>query len=185
VDFTNTIIIMTSNMGSDVISNKMDEVEGHLSDAQQQELEETVLKMLRKQLKPEFLNRIDDVVMFQSLSREHIREIVEIQFQRVQRIAEKSHHLTLTLSDEAKDWLADRGYDPAFGARPLKRVMKRHVSNGLSEALLEGFVDDGDQVRIELASDESGLTFERVMPGADDAAGAAEAGGDGAATVDA
>ena len=89
------------------------------------------------------------------------------------------------MSDEAKDWLADRGYDPAFGARPLKRVMKRHVSNGLSEALLEGFVDDGDQVRIELASDESGLTFERVLPGADDAAGAAEAGGDGAATVDA
>ena len=185
VDFTNTIIIMTSNMGSDVISNKMDEVEGHLSDAQQQELEETVLKMLRKQLKPEFLNRIDDVVMFQSLSRDNIREIVEIQFRRVQRIAEKSHGLTLTLSDEAKDWLADRGYDPAFGARPLKRVMKRHVSNGLSEALLEGFVDDGDQVRIELASDESGLTFERVMPGAEDAAGAAEAGGDGAATVDA
>jgi len=185
VDFTNTIIIMTSNMGSEVISDKMDQVKGHLSDAQQQELEETVLKMLRKRLKPEFLNRIDDVVMFRSLSREHIRQIVDIQFRRVQRIAEKSHRLTLTLSDDAKDWLADRGYDPAFGARPLKRVMKRHVSNGLSEALLEGFVDDGDTVRIELSSDESGLTFERVLPGTDGAADAAGAGGDGAATVDA
>jgi ATP-dependent Clp protease ATP-binding subunit ClpB len=146
--------------------------------------------MLRKRLKPEFLNRIDDVVMFRSLSREHIREIVDIQFRRVQRIAAKSHDLTLELSDAAKDWLADRGYDPAFGARPLKRVMKRHVSNGLSEALLEGFVEDGDTVRIELAdqpdtSGKSGLTFERVMSGAEEAAESAEAGGDGAATVDA
>ncbi len=183
VDFTNTIIIMTSNMGSDVISEKMDEVDGHLTEAQQQQLEEIVLKMLRKQLKPEFLNRIDDVVMFRSLSREHIREIVDIQLRRIQRVAEKSHGLSLELSDDAKDWLADHGYDPAFGARPLKRVMKRHVSNGLSEALLEGFIDDGDTVRIELADDESGLTFERVMP---EATGSApDASGDGAATVEA
>jgi len=167
VDFTNTIIIMTSNMGSDVISDKMDEVEGHLSDAQQQALEEEVLKMLRKRMKPEFLNRIDDVVMFRSLSREHIREIVDIQLRRIQRIADKNHDLTLTLADDAKDWLAERGYDPAFGARPLKRMMQRHVANGLSEAMLEGAVDDGDHVRIELAdqpdaSGKTGLTFESV-----------------------
>jgi ATP-dependent Clp protease ATP-binding subunit ClpB len=186
VDFTNTIIIMTSNMGSEVISERMDEVDGHLSDAEQQELEEEVLKMLRKRVKPEFLNRIDDVVMFRSLSREHIREIVDIQLRRIQRIAEKNHDLTLDLSGDAKDWLAERGYDPAFGARPLKRMMKRHVANGISEALLDGTVQDGDHVRIELNEDESGLTFATETPaGAEAAAESAEAGGDGAATVDA
>ena len=181
VDFTNTIIIMTSNMGSDAISERMDEVDGHLTETQQQELEEEVLKMLRRQVKPEFLNRIDDIVMFRSLSREHIREIVEIQFQRVQRLAAKNHDLTLALSDDAKDWLADRGYDPAFGARPLKRVMKRHVSNGLSQALLDGTIADGDHVRIERADEEEGLTFESVESAAADV----EVSGDGAATVDA
>jgi ATP-dependent Clp protease ATP-binding subunit ClpB len=178
VDFTNTIIIMTSNMGSDVISERMDEVDGHLSDAQQQELEAEVLKMLRRQVKPEFLNRIDDIVMFRSLSRAHIREIVEIQFGRVQRLAGKNHDLTLTLSDDAKDWLADRGYDPAFGARPLKRVMKRHVANGLSQALLDGTIEDGDTVRIELAEDEEGMTFETVST-----APASDASTNGMATV--
>ena len=118
--------------------------------------------MLRRQVKPEFLNRIDDIVMFRSLSREHIREIVEIQFRRVQRLGAKNHDLTLTLSDDAKDWLAERGYDPAFGARPLKRVMKRHVVNGLSQALLDGTIEDGDTVRIDLAEDGKGLTFETV-----------------------
>jgi ATP-dependent Clp protease ATP-binding subunit ClpB len=181
VDFTNTIIIMTSNMGSEVISERMDEVEGHLSEAEQQELEEKVLKMLRKRMKPEFLNRIDDVVMFRSLSREHIREIVDIQLRRIQRIADKNHDLSLALSDDAKDWLADRGYDPAFGARPLKRMMQRHVANGLSEALLEGTIDDGDHVRIELNEEERGLTFEAETP--TDAG--PEVGGDGAATVQA
>ncbi|MCS3630049.1 ATP-dependent Clp protease ATP-binding subunit ClpB [Salinibacter ruber] len=187
VDFTNTIIIMTSNMGSDVISERMDEVEGgYLSEREHQELEEEVLKMLRRQVKPEFLNRIDDIVMFRSLSREHIREIVEIQFGRVQQIADKNHDLSLELSDDAKDWLADRGYDPAFGARPLKRVMKRHVSNGLSQALLDGTIADGDHVRIERADEEEGLTFEAVAPaGAEQAADAAATGGDGAAAVDA
>jgi ATP-dependent Clp protease ATP-binding subunit ClpB len=173
-------------MGSDVISNRMDEVEGHLSEAEQQELEEEVLKMLRQRVKPEFLNRIDDIVMFRSLSREHIREIVDIQLRRIQRLADKNHDLTLALSDDAKDWLADRGYDPAFGARPLKRMMKRHVANGLSEALLEGTIEDGDHVRIALSDDESGLTFESEAPtGTEEAADVAETGGDGAATVDA
>ena len=181
VDFTNTIIIMTSNMGSDVISNRMDEVDGHLSEAEQQELEEEVLRMLRQRVKPEFLNRIDDIVMFRSLSRDNIREIVDIQLRRIQRVAAKNHDLTLSLSDDAKDWLADRGYDPAFGARPLKRMMQRHVANGLSEALLEGTIQDGDRVRIDLAEDGEGLRFEGQTPAVD----AAGPGGDGAATVDA
>jgi len=185
VDFTNTIIIMTSNMGSDIITERMDQVDGgYLSDREQQELEEELLKMLRKRLRPEFLNRIDEVVTFRSLSREHIRQIVELQFERIERLAAKNHDLTMTLSDDAKDWIADRGYDPAFGARPLKRVMQRQVSNELSKELLDGRIEDGDTVRIELAEDGSGLTFETVTPaGTESTADAAETGGDGAATV--
>ncbi|WP_022835407.1 ATP-dependent chaperone ClpB [Salisaeta longa] len=166
VDFTNTIIIMTSNMGSEVISERMELAsdDGHLSDAEQQKLEEEVLALLKKRLRPEFLNRIDDIVMFRSLGREEIREIVEIQFNRIAKIAAKSHDLTLTLTDEAKDWLAERGYDPAFGARPLKRVMQRQVSNPLAEELLSGWIADGDTVRIAYDASADGLTFETVKP---------------------
>ena len=163
VDFTNTIIIMTSNLGSEVISERMDRADdGFLSDAEQQALEEQVMQLLKRKLRPEFLNRIDDIVMFRSLGRAEIRQIVELQFDRIGRIAAKNHHLTLELSDAAKDWLADRGYDPAFGARPLKRVIQRQVANPLAEELLSGWISDGDTVRIDLADDETGLAFETV-----------------------
>jgi ATP-dependent Clp protease ATP-binding subunit ClpB len=186
VDFTNTIIIMTSNMGSEIISERMAGTEdGHLSDAEQQKLEEEIMSLMKKRLRPEFLNRIDDIVMFRSLGRGEIREIVEIQFHRIARIAQRNHDLTLELSDAAKDWLAERGYDPAFGARPLKRVMQRNVSNALAEELLGGFITDGDTVRIDLAPDESGLTFETVKASTVDAAGAAGPSGDGAPPVEA
>ena len=181
VDFTNTIIIMTSNMGSEIIAERMDEVDGgYLSDRERQELEEELLKMLRKRLRPEFLNRIDEVVTFRSLSRTHIREIVEIQFRRIARLAAKNHDLDLDLTDAAKDWLADRGYDPAFGARPLKRVMQRQVANALSKELLNDRVHDGDPVRIDLADDENGLTFETPSAARPDAVS-----GDGAPAVEA
>jgi len=181
VDFTNTIIIMTSNMGSEVITEKMDSVDGgYLSDLERQELEDHLLKMLRQRLRPEFLNRIDEVVTFRSLSRTHIRQIVELQFDRIAGIASKSHNLTLQLSDAAKDWLADRGFDPAFGARPLKRVMQRQVSNQLSKELLDGSVEDGDTVRIDLAKANDHLTFEAIRAATEEAAETAEPGGDGA-----
>jgi ATP-dependent Clp protease ATP-binding subunit ClpB len=163
VDFTNTIIIMTSNLGSEVIRERMELADdGFLSDEQQQKLEGEIMQLLKRQLRPEFLNRIDEIVMFRALGRAEIRGIVEIQFQRLARIAAKNHHLTLALADEAMDWLAERGYDPAFGARPLKRTMQRHLANPLAEELLGGWIQDGDTVRIALAPDASGLTFEAV-----------------------
>jgi ATP-dependent Clp protease ATP-binding subunit ClpB len=186
VDFTNTIIIMTSNMGSDIIAQEMETVEGgFLSDMERQELEEKLLRMLRQRLRPEFLNRIDEVVTFRSLSREHIREIVEIQFNRIQRIARRSHGLELELTDAAKDWLAERGFDPAFGARPLKRVMQRNVSNALAEEVLGGWIEDGDTVRIDLADDESGLTFETMKASEADITEPAGPSGDGAPPIEA
>ncbi len=161
VDFTNTIIIMTSNLGSEVIRERMEvAADGFLSDEQQQKLEGEIMQLLKRQLRPEFLNRIDEIVMFRALGREQIRGIVEIQFQHLARIAAKNHHLTLALTGEAMDWLAERGYDPAFGARPLKRTLQRHLANPLAEELLAGWIQDGDTVRIALAADGSGLTFE-------------------------
>ncbi|MEZ4702846.1 MAG: ATP-dependent chaperone ClpB [Rhodothermales bacterium] len=159
-DFKNTIIIMTSNLGSEVIQERIDALDGELTPAAEDRLQEDLMGLLKKRLRPEFLNRIDEVVMFHPLQKEHIRKIVEIQFARIQRIAARSHNITLELTEPAMDWLAAGGFDPVFGARPLKRVLQRQVENKLAEELLSGFVQEGDLVQIDLAPDKSGLTFE-------------------------
>ncbi len=158
-DFRNTIIIMTSNMGSDVIQDRIESL-GELDPEAYEKLKDEIFTLLKQNLRPEFLNRVDEIVMFRPLSRDHIRRIVEIQFQRIQEIAMRNHHISLELSDAAKDWLAVRGYDPTFGARPLKRVLQQQITNKLAEELLSGFISDEDRVFIDLAPDESGLTFE-------------------------
>ncbi len=160
-DFRNTIIIMTSNMGSDVIQDRI-EAMGELTVPAYEKLTDEILGLLKQNLRPEFLNRIDETVMFRPLAREHIRGIVEIQFRRIQQIAMRNHHLSLDLTDGAKDWLAERGYDPTFGARPLKRVLQQEITNKLAEEVLSGFISDGDRVLIELAPDRSGLMFEII-----------------------
>ena len=161
-DFKNTIIIMTSNLGSEIIQERMDALDGELTTSAEQVLGEEVMGLLKKKLRPEFLNRIDEVVMFKPLGRAEIRQIVDVQFARIQVIAEKSHNVTLTLTDNAKDWLADKGFDPVFGARPLKRVLQREIENKLAEELLSGWIQDGDSVRIDLAADRSGVTLEQL-----------------------
>lgn len=161
-DFKNTIIIMTSNLGSELIQDRMDAMDGELSDAAEQKLNDDLMSLLKKKLRPEFLNRIDEVVMFHPLGRKEIRNIVEVQFERVVNIAMKSHNIMLELTDQAKDWIADRGFDPVFGARPLKRVLQREVENKLAEQLLSNWIQNGDTVRIDLSPDGSGLTFEQV-----------------------
>ncbi|HMB91997.1 MAG TPA: ATP-dependent chaperone ClpB [Rhodothermales bacterium] len=161
-DFKNTIIIMTSNLGSEVIQQRMDAFDGTLPEGAEDQLQEELLGLLKKRMRPEFLNRIDEIVLFHPLGREEIRQIVEIQFQRVQALATQSHDITLDLTAEAMDWLAERGFDPVFGARPLKRVLQRQITNKLAEELLSGWVQDGETIRIDLADDESGLVFETV-----------------------
>ena len=161
-DFKNTIIIMTSNLGSEVIQERMDALDGVLSDTAERTLSDDVMGLLKKKLRPEFLNRIDEVVMFKPLGRPEIRQIVDVQFARIQNIAEKSHNVTLDLTDEAKDWLADKGFDPVFGARPLKRVLQKEIENKLAEELLSGWIQDGDTVKIGLADDQSGVTLEQI-----------------------
>ena len=161
-DFTNTIVIMTSNLGSEIIQQRMDALDGEMTEQAEEYLRAELMGLLKTRLRPEFLNRVDEIVVFRPLGRDEIREIVEIQFRLIERVAEKNHNLTLVLTDEAKDWLAARGFDPVFGARPLKRVLQRQIANKLAEEILSGWIEDGETVRIDLADDGSGLTFETV-----------------------
>ena len=135
VDFKNTIIIMTSNIGSHQIHKKIDETGGDLSNEEYDELQDSLYEQLKQTIRPEFLNRIDDVIVFHPLSQKDLRRIVDIQLKRVHRMLERNE-VKVTISDTVKDWLAGRGYDPAFGARPLKRVIQTQIVNRLSTILL-------------------------------------------------
>ncbi len=161
-DFKNTIIIMTSNLGSELLRKRIEALEGDVSAKIEHKLQAELLALLKQKLRPEFLNRIDETVLFHPLGRDEIRQIVEIQFARIQALAARSHDVTLALTETAMDWLADRGFDPAFGARPLKRVLQREITNKLAEEVLSGWITDGQTVRIDLADGASGLTFETI-----------------------
>ncbi len=162
VDFKNTIIIMTSNLGSELILQRMEAAGGALEDTDADRLKEELMNLLKSRMRPEFLNRIDEIVVFRPLTREQIRQIVEIQFEHIRALAAHSHRIHLELTDAAKDWLAERGFDPVFGARPLKRVLQREVTNKLAQEVLSGWIQDGETVRIDLAPDGEGLVFEHV-----------------------
>ena len=144
VDFKNTIIIMTSNVGSQWIQE--------LGSSRREEMENRVTEALRAQFKPEFLNRVDETIIFQNLAPEEIVKIVDIQIQRLaRRLAD--NHIELILSDSAKQFIADKGYDPIYGARPLKRVIQQYIENPLSMELLSGAISEGSRVRAEVRGD--------------------------------
>ena len=151
VDFTNTVIIMTSNAGSEYIQE--------YGQSDPEKAEELVEDTLRGTFKPEFLNRIDDIILFQSLTREDMDEIVEIQLRRLHQLLE-DRGFSITLDEEAKTFLADRGYDPVFGARPLKRVIQSEVQNELAKALLAGRFSPGSTIKVGVAEDEERLSFD-------------------------
>ena len=168
VDFSNTLVIMTSNIGSDVIAQRLAAAEaggGTMSDGDMERLTAELTALLRQRLRPEFLNRIDETVVFRPLGRAEIRRIVAIQFEAVRAMAAKAHGLALVLTDAAADALAREGFDAAFGARPLKRVLQRQVSNRLAELILAGFAADGDTVFIDAAPGGTGVTLETVHAG--------------------
>lgn len=155
VNFKNTIIIMTSNIGSDVIldwGKRRGEI-GFVGATQEtgtdgQDIEKRVLEMLRDHFRPEFLNRIDDVVMFQTLQKEQLTHIVELQLQKVaERLHEKK--ITVGFTDKAKALVADKGYDPSYGARPLKRAIQDLVLNQLALKIVEGTIQEGDHVTVD------------------------------------
>jgi len=149
VDFTNTLVVMTSNLGSETIARRLDA--GPVTEAELDALKDELLQQLRQRLRPEFLNRIDEVVVFRPLDRDGIRQIVRLQFEATRRMAARSHGIEMALTDAGADALAAEGYDPAFGARPLKRVLQRRVANRLAELILAGLVSAGETITVDAA----------------------------------
>src|SRR2546422_34589 len=153
VDFRNAVLIMTSNVGSQYL------LEAGAVGFEQAETK--VLELLRQTFKPEFLNRVDDVIMFRPLSHEDIAKIVDIQMRRVEQLVGE-RKLSLDVTSAAKQLLVAEGYDPAYGARPLKRAIQRLLQNPLALAVLEGKYGEGDRVRVDRAKDGTHLAFERI-----------------------
>ena len=152
VDFRNTIIVMTSNIGSDYILNLAED------DANYNQMQKQVMEAMRTHFRPEFLNRIDDLIIFHTLSREELREIVIIQLQRIEQLLAEQK-ITLELSRAAQDYLVKVGYDPVYGARPLKRAMQRELENPIATKILENTFAAGDTITIDCVNNE--LTFHK------------------------
>jgi len=145
----NTIVIMTSNLGSHLIQEKLSSVTEENREELMGDLRVSLFEMLRQTVRPEFLNRIDEIILFKPLIEIEIRQIVELQLKQVQRMASEKN-ITLEFSPEIASWLGSVGYDPAFGARPLKRVIQKYVVNPLSEKILSGDIGEGDSVEVGL-----------------------------------
>jgi ATP-dependent Clp protease ATP-binding subunit ClpB len=153
VDFRNAVLIMTSNVGSQ-----------YLLEAESvgwEQAETKVMELLRQSFKPEFLNRVDDMIIFRPLSREDVAKIVDIQIKRVQALL-RERKLTIEITPAAKQLIVAEGYDPVYGARPLKRAIQRLLQNPLAMAVLEGTYADGDRIKVDRAKDGNSVTFERV-----------------------
>jgi ATP-dependent Clp protease ATP-binding subunit ClpB len=148
VDFRNTVIIMTSNIGSQLIVD----AGAQANDEAWSRVEQRVRDELRNFFRPEFLNRVDDIIVFRPLSREDLVHIVDIQLERLERLL-ADRHLHLEVTPEAKELLAVQGYDPVYGARPLKRVIQRELQNPIALEVLEGNFRDGDTIMVERAGD--------------------------------
>ena len=161
VNFKNSIIIMTSNLGSHIIQERFDMAQRDSNDEVTaetiEETKEEVFGLLKQTLRPEFLNRIDETVLFQPLSRKEIGKIVKFQLQGFNKMLEK-RGIILTATEDAITYLMNKGYDPTFGARPLKRVLQNEVLNKLSKEVLAGKVNDGDRITLDYF-EETGLVF--------------------------
>jgi ATP-dependent Clp protease ATP-binding subunit ClpB len=157
VDFKNTVIVMTSNIGSQQIQDLTNRK------AEEWEIEATVRDLLKATFRPEFLNRIDETIVFHPLSREHLAKIVDVQLEYLrQRLATRNIHLELT--DEARKLLAEEGYDPHYGARPLKRVIQQRLENTLASKILKGDFTDGDTIKIATDKAHQNFTFDHGRP---------------------
>jgi ATP-dependent Clp protease ATP-binding subunit ClpB len=154
VDFKNTVVIMTSNVGSQLILAYRggDDPESY------EQMKSEVLDVLRRQFRPEFLNRVDEIVVFHSLSREHLKQIVEIQLERLRARLEE-RHITLELTEKAREHMAAVGYDPSYGARPLKRAIQKELETPLGRLLLKGDIKDGQTVTVDYDRASGGLKF--------------------------
>jgi len=153
VDFRNTLIIMTSNLGAEFLVDLKEEDDVELVEAQ-------VMKTVRGHFRPEFLNRVDEVILFHRLKRAQMAGIVKIQVKRLQKLLDEKQ-LTLDLSDSAIEWIANKGYDPAYGARPLKRVIQKHVQDPLAEKILAGEIKDGETILVDVSDGDLSFASEQ------------------------
>ena len=160
VNFKNTIIIMTSNLGSHLIQEKLQDLDESQVENIMGDLRYRLTDLLRKTIRPEFLNRVDENVLFKPLTKNEIRKIVEIQVRQVQKLL-KDKEIILDVDDEAKDWLAKLGYDVTYGARPLKRTIQKYLTNPLSQELLMGNFNDGDTIKVSVGHSGK-LTFHKA-----------------------
>jgi ATP-dependent Clp protease ATP-binding subunit ClpB len=156
VDFRNTLIVMTSNLGAEYLANL-----GEHEDVDK--VRDQVMQVVRSHFRPEFLNRLDDIILFHRLKRAEMGAIVDIQLKRLQKLLDE-RKIELDLDESARTWLADKGYDPVYGARPLKRVIQREVQDPLADKLLAGEIPDGARVRITGGTDKL-LFLPRVAGG--------------------
>ena len=161
VNFKNTIVIMTSNLGSQLIQERMAQVQ---SDEDWEnfagDLRSQLNQLLRQTIRPEFLNRVDEVILFKPLTRSDIKKVVDIQLKRLDAMLAKKE-MTIVVTDDAKDWIARLGYDPSFGARPLKRTIQKHIIDILSSKILAGEINDGDAIELGMEG-EGKLVFKKL-----------------------
>jgi ATP-dependent Clp protease ATP-binding subunit ClpB len=143
---------MTSNLGSEIIRDKMDKWKNNMPENEEEQLRKELFMLLRKSLRPEFLNRVDEIVMFKPLNLSQIKDIVEIQLTNIKKILE-GNNLKLEVSDNAVSWLAKHGFEPQMGARPVKRLIQKEIINELSKELISGRISREDTVLIDLDKD--------------------------------
>jgi len=167
VDFRNTVVIMTSNLGSEFLASKSGALgfvaPGADGFGDEKALRDRVMGKLRENMRPEFINRIDEIVLFRKLDKQQLRDIVHLLLTATQsRLG--TREISLTVTDAAVEWIAEHGYEPEFGARPLRRVIQREVDDRIADLLVNGSVDDGGSVRVDASGDELHVTAERRMP---------------------
>ncbi len=158
VNFKNTIIIMTSNLGSQLIRERIEHSGGQLSATEQQQLQQQLFAMLKQTIRPEFLNRIDDIIMFHPLNKAEIAEVVRLQLNGIEKML-AAQGIQLQATPQAVDYLATVGFDPEFGARPVKRALQHEVLNPLSQSILSGNVDREKPIIVDCFDEQQGLTF--------------------------
>jgi ATP-dependent Clp protease ATP-binding subunit ClpB len=156
VNFKNTIIIMTSNAGSQIIMDNLEQLTKNNREQVMERTKNDVLDLLKKTMRPEFLNRIDETIMFMPLTEDNVKDIVNIQITEIQKMTQENG-IALTLSDYALDWIVSQGYNPTYGARPVKRLLQKELVNELSKQILSGKVDKNQNVIVDYFGE--GLVF--------------------------
>ncbi|KJV65504.1 MULTISPECIES: ATP-dependent chaperone ClpB [Ehrlichia] len=146
VDFRNTILVLTSNLGQEILINNKEDVD-------KESVKKSITNVLQHHFRPEFLNRLDEIIVFHRLAKEHIEKIIDIQFSLLQKIIDQKK-LKISLSSEAKLWLMDNGYDPLYGARPLKRLIQQRIQNNLAKLILANQINEGDRLEVVLLNDD-------------------------------